>query len=263
VIENSHLLPEESTPEPGTEHRIRNPGRLATASTLELLYTVQPFGFAVIRKSNGAILFDTRPEGSSQGRAAAAAANEVPPPPGSTITCLPSSFKRIVFKDQYIEVATALPSSSAIYGLGEGTRPDGMRLRPGRNYTLWATDVGSWNIDIALYSAYPFYMDVRSGGFAHGVLLLNSNGMDVEHTYQGLVYRVIGGVLDFYFFGGPSPAAVMDQFTYLVGRPAAMPYWSLGTQMMLYPLIVLLILLKPHSRSHLKPPPLHSSTCST
>ena len=36
------------------------------------------------------------------------------------------------------------------------------------------------------------------------------------------------GILDFYFFLGPEPEAVVSQYLDLVGRPAMPPYWALG-----------------------------------
>ena len=71
-------------------------------------------------------------------------------------------------------------------------------------------------------------MCVLAGGQTHGVLLMNSNGMDIVITDSKISYRMIGGVADFYFFLGPSPNAVLEQLTSVVGRPMMAPYWSMG-----------------------------------
>lgn len=172
----------------------------------ELLFTYSnnPFGFAITRRSSGETLFNSTAMYNNG-----------------------DLFGNLVFKDQYLEISTAVPFSASLYGLGESTRP-GFRLNRNESYTLWNLDIGSVNLYVDLYGSHPFYMDVREGGVAHGVLLLNSNGMDVQYGGSYLTYRAIGGVLDFYFFSGPSPLAVVQQYTQLIGRPAPMPYWSFG-----------------------------------
>jgi len=119
-----------------------------------LKYSVDPFGFSVTRRSDNEVLFNT----------------------------LGDEFNSLVFKDQYLEISTRVPESAYLYGLGEVTRPDGLRLLPNRTFTLWATDIATYFTDIPLYSSYPFIMDMRESGNAHGVLLLNSNGMDIRYT---------------------------------------------------------------------------------
>ncbi|XP_023003746.1 alpha-xylosidase 1-like [Cucurbita maxima] len=206
-----NLLPRQSPPPP--RRAVVFPKNNVTiseyaGSELIFSYSANPFSFTVKRKSNGETLFDSGSDESDP-------------------------FNSLVFKDQYLEISTKLPESAALYGLGENTQPKGMKLQPNEPYTLYTTDVAAVTLNTDLYGSHPVYMDLRNGGGggeanAHGVLLLNSNGMDVFYRGNSLTYKIIGGVLDLYFFAGPSPLSVVDQYTAFVGRPAPMPYWALG-----------------------------------
>ncbi|XAR72358.1 Alpha-D-xyloside xylohydrolase [Bertholletia excelsa] len=170
-------------------------------SELIFSYTTDPFAFAVRRKSNGQTIFNSS-SGSSD------------------------TYNSLVFKDQYLEISTNLPKDASLYGLGENTQPHGIKLHPNDPYTLYTTDVSAINLNTDLYGSHPVYMDLRKVGgeaYAHAVLLLNSNGMDVFYRGDSLTYKVIGGVFDFYFFSGPSPLAVVDQIP-----PMSMGYHNLS-----------------------------------
>jgi alpha-glucosidase len=104
--------------------------------------------------------------------------------------------------------------------------------------TFWNREAAYIPRKTNLYGSHPMYLEHRKSG-SHGVLLLNSNGMDVKfnHSEAGdlyLEYNTIGGVLDFYFFAGPTPADVSRQHAQALGLPAMMPYWSLGFQQAKY-----------------------------
>lgn len=160
----------------------------------------KPFSFTIKRRGTGETVFDT-------------------------------SGHPMVFESQYLRLRTRLPDSPNIYGLGESTDP--FRL-PTEHLILtpWSRDAGGTPEYTNLYGNHAVYYDHRGQNGTHGVFLLNSNGMDIEVNRdsdgQYLEYRTIGGVLDFFFLGGPTPKDVAVQYSETVGKPAMMPYWSFG-----------------------------------
>lgn len=108
-----------------------------------------------------------------------------------------------------------------------------MRLKTdGYTRTFWNRDAYGIPTGTNLYGTHPVYIEHRETG-THGVLFLNSNGMDVVIDDDGdgakfLEYNTLGGVLDFYFFVGDSPIDAVQKYGEIVGRPALTPYWGLG-----------------------------------
>eukprot|EP00878_Enallax_costatus_P002700 GHUV01002888.1.p1 GENE.GHUV01002888.1~~GHUV01002888.1.p1 ORF type:complete len:873 (+),score=203.93 GHUV01002888.1:194-2812(+) len=188
------------------ESIVQRPGPAADLSPSSIAYEVQrpagepgqPFALTVTRRSSGEPIFDT-------------------------------SGHRFVFKDQYIELTTNVPADADLYGIGEVSLPTGPLLpRDGTVITLWARDLASALPYANLYGSHPFYLQINKDGSSHGVLFLNSNGMDVILNSTSLTYRVIGGLIDLYFFTGPTPEEVIRQYHEVIGFPAMPPYWSLG-----------------------------------
>ncbi len=136
--------------------------------------------------------------------------------------------------DKYIEVSTKLPDKKThVYGLGERVHEfnlwdqrEGEQETEELTWTMWSVaqdnpyDSGhdperSRNI----YGVHPFYLAVTEaeGGrekTAHGVFFLSSNAMDVvlNKKANSMSFRTIGGVLDIFFFAGPTPHAVIHQY---------------------------------------------------
>ncbi|KAI8971501.1 alpha glucosidase [Mycotypha africana] len=166
----------------------------AEKANYDFQYTAKPFSFRVVRKSDKAVIFDT-------------------------------SNMPFVFEDQYLELSTKLPDDANIYGLGEVTAP----FRRTTNITtIWARDNAD-DFYRNIYGSHPYYSEIRDGK-AHGVLLMNSHGMDVVTADNRITYKVIGGILDFYFFvpKSGSPNDVSIAYTDLIGKPLMPSHWMLG-----------------------------------
>jgi alpha-glucosidase (family GH31 glycosyl hydrolase) len=102
------------------------------------------------------------------------------------------------------------------------------------NYTrtLWTRDAYGTPSYTNLYGAHPIFVNQKVGAnaSANGVYFLNSHGMDIKFPNGGeyIEYNTLGGVVDLFFFAGPGPADVAKQATEVWGKPAEVPYWSLG-----------------------------------
>ncbi|KAM6199074.1 sucrase-isomaltase, intestinal [Sarcoramphus papa] len=177
-----------------------------TSTDKERLYEVsvqkKPFGIQVRRKSTGTVIWDSQ---------------------------LPT----FTFSDMFIQISTRL-TSQYIYGFGETEHTMFRRNMSWHTWGMFTRDQPP-AYKLNSYGYQPFYMALEEDGNAHGVLLLNSNAMDV--TFQptpALTYRTTGGILDFYVVLGPTPELVVQEYTALIGRPVMPPYWSLGFQLCRY-----------------------------
>ncbi|KDQ10939.1 glycoside hydrolase family 31 protein [Botryobasidium botryosum FD-172 SS1] len=187
-----YQVPESVLPRPSSSNC-----NSASASIL-FKYIASPFSFSIVRNGTNEVLFDT------------------------------SSYP-LIFEPQYLRIKTSLPQNANIYGLGEHSDP--FHLPHGITCTMWARDAYGIPVNSNLYSSQPMYLEHRSTS-THGVFLLNSNGMDIKLSDEGvkstLEYNIIGGILDFHFLSGSNPADVARQYAEIVGLPAEMPYWGFG-----------------------------------
>lgn len=151
-------------------------------------------------------------------------------------TIFDTSLGGFTFANQFLQVSTILPSTY-VYGFGENRH---FTFKHDMNFKRWpmfSRDNGvNWGDYANLYGVHPFYMCVEDDqGNSNGVLLLNSNAMEVVFSPRpSLTYRTVGGILDFYVFMGPTPENVIQQYTELIGRPYLPPYWALGFQLSRY-----------------------------
>ena len=84
-------------------------------------------------------------------------------------------------QDQYIEVTSPIPATSAIFGLGERTPSTGMQLlRQGIPITLWTRDQPAADPDENNYGAHPNYLEIR-GGDVCPILAVGSAAVPLLH----------------------------------------------------------------------------------
>jgi alpha-glucosidase len=221
------------------EDVISRPQNTTAPSESDLVFNheASPFAFWITRKSDpdATPLFDTR--------LSSLPPTPIPPVVASENRTALDGFS-LVFEDQYLQLTSALPHDANIYGLGEAAASSGFRRDMGVNgssgtiQTMWAAGVGN-PVDKNIYGSHPFYLEHRHDSAtntsqSHGVFLMSAAGADVllltppGSNVSLIEYRMIGGVLDFYFFSGPSPQRVIEQYGEFIGLPTWQPEWAFG-----------------------------------
>ena len=120
------------------------------------------------------------------------------------------------------------------YGLGDRT---GDTDRAGRRFRLTNVDPMGFDAETSdpLYKSIPYLLVADAEGRCHGAFYDSVADVTVDlgqelDNYHGLYRHIVAdaGDLDLWMIAGPDPLAVTRRFTWLTGRPALMPRWSLG-----------------------------------
>ncbi len=134
----------------------------------------------------------------------------------------------------HVRVWKTSPPDEYYYGLGDKA---GAFNRRNQAYTMWNTDAFGWQESTdPLYKSVPFFLALRRG-VAYGVFFDNTYRSSFDFGKESAAFYSFGaegGELNYYFFYGPHPKKVLEDYTALVGRPPLPPLWSLGYQQCRY-----------------------------
>jgi len=133
-----------------------------------------------------------------------------------------------------IRVWKRMPDEENYYGLGDKAGPMNRRNRA---FINWNTDAFGWGESTdPLYKTIPFFIGLRKGT-AYGLFFDNTYRSSFDFGKESPDYFSFGaegGELNYYFFAGPDPKKVIEEYTALVGRSPLPPVWSLGYQQCRY-----------------------------
>jgi alpha-glucosidase len=140
----------------------------------------------------------------------------------------------VCFTGHSFRVSETMPADEHYFGLGDKT---GSFDRRGQAFELWNTDAYRFQESTdPIYKSIPFFMAFRAGAAA-GVFLDNTwrSSFDFgKHAHNIYSFGAVDGPLDYYIFAGPTPRDVIEQYTWLTGRPPLPPLWMLGYQQSRY-----------------------------
>lgn len=122
----------------------------------------------------------------------------------------------------YLHEQLALGVGEFVYGLGERFGPV---VKNGQRVDIWNADGGTASEQA--YKNAPFYLTNRG----YGVLVNDSGHVSYEigsEAVERVQFSVPGERLEYFVIHGADPKQVLQRYTALTGRPAAVPAWSYG-----------------------------------
>lgn len=122
----------------------------------------------------------------------------------------------------YVHEQLSIGVGELVYGLGERFGP---LVKNGQVVDIWNADGGTSSEQA--YKNVPFYLTNRG----YGVLVDHPGHVSYEigsETVERVQFSVPGESLQYYLIYGPTPKEILERYTALTGRPAAVPAWSFG-----------------------------------
>lgn len=133
-----------------------------------------------------------------------------------------------------IHVWKKMPADESYFGLGDKA---GAMDRRNRSFTMWNTDEFGWQEPSdPLYKTIPFFQGFRNGS-AYGIFFDNTWRSSFDFGKESRDYYSFGaegGEINYYFFAGPEPKKIIENYTALTGRMPLPPLWALGYQQCRY-----------------------------
>ncbi|HEV2577649.1 MAG TPA: glycoside hydrolase family 31 protein [Acidobacteriaceae bacterium] len=140
----------------------------------------------------------------------------------------------VCFAGHAFRLSETMPDDEHYFALGDKTGPFDHR---GQAFDLWNTDSYRFQESTdPLYKSIPFFLTFRAGNSA-GVFLDNTWRSSFDFgklSPNAYTFGAVDGPIDFYIFAGPTPRDVVEQYTWLTGRPPLPPIWMLGYQQSRY-----------------------------
>ena len=123
----------------------------------------------------------------------------------------------------YVHEQLDLGVGTSVYGLGERFGP---LVKNGQTVEIWNADGGTSSEQA--YKNVPFYL--TDAGY--GVFVNEPGHVSFEvgsEAVQRVQFSVEGESLEYFVVAGATPAAILERYTALTGRPVEVPAWSYGT----------------------------------